>query len=86
MQQLNLNRAPEITPVSTYQHISSVGIDFNTKVKLAKFCHKAAFIPSISTFVKSIKDVHFTTWYNPNSNLIQKFLPKITATSKGHLD
>ena len=86
MQQLKFNRAKSITPVPTFQQRSNVDITFNTKIQLAKFYHKAAFSPSISTFVKAVNAGHFVTWPNLNSNIIQKFTPKTTTTSKGHLD
>ena len=83
---IKFNISPPITPVPTFQHRDNVGIDCNTKVKLARFYYKSPFTTSISTFVKSIKTGHFATWPNLNSNIIQNILPKITATSKGHLN
>ena len=73
------------TPVPTSKHRANVGISCNKTVRLAKFYHKYTFGSSISTFIKSIGDGHFATWPNLTSNLIQKNIPKITTTSKGHL-
>ena len=50
-------------------------------------------IPSkswIQSFRINISQIHqfwqFFTWSNLTANIIQKFLPEIIATSKGHLD
>ena len=82
---IKLNRATPITAVPYSQHIANGVITCNTKLQLAKFYHKSAFSPSISTFIKSI-DSGFSTWHNLTDNLIQIFLTKITSTSKGHMD
>ena len=74
IQQLKFNRAPPITPVSTFQHSSNVGNYCNTKLKLAKFYHKDSFSPSISKFA-SINSVRFSTWPNFTVNITQHFPP-----------
>ena len=86
IQLLELNRAPSITSVPPYHHRFNVNIAHNKKVQQAKFYHKSAFSPSISSLVKEINNGHFATWPNLTANLIQNISTKITATSKGHLD
>ena len=85
IQQLKFNISPSITPVPTSKQRGNIVIICNTKLQLAKLYHKSAFSPYISTFVKVIGDGHFATWPNFTANLIQTFLPKITATIKFHL-
>ena len=54
------------------------------KSELAQFLHGACFSPVVSTFVKAIKNNHFTTWPGLSEKLITKHLPPAIATSFGH--
>ena len=47
--------------------------------------HAACFSPTISTFIKAIKNNHFTTWSGLDEHLITKHLPTSEAMLKGHL-
>ena len=53
---------------------------------LATYLHAACFSPVPSTFVKAIKNNHFSTWPGLTADLINKILPKSIITDKGHLN
>ena len=53
---------------------------------LAQFLHGACFSPVKITFIKAIKNKHFTTWPVLDEKLIQKHLPPSIATEAGHLN
>ena len=57
-----------------------------THLDLARFLHAACFSPVPSTFIKAIKNNHFSTWPGLTSELITKHLPMSIATAKGHLN
>ena len=56
-----------------------------THMELAQYLHAACFSPVKSTFVKGIKNNHFTSWPGLTPNIITKHLPDAVATVQGHL-
>jgi hypothetical protein len=56
-----------------------------TKIDLATYLHAACCSPVPSTFIKAIKNNHFTTWPGLDVELITKHLVPTLATTKGHL-
>ena len=57
-----------------------------TKHELAKYLHKCAFSPSITTFQKAIRKGHFITWPGIENMNFPKFIENILPTAKGHID
>ena len=55
-----------------------------TEPDLAMYYHRAVFCLVPSTFVTAINNGNFSTWPGLTSELIEKHLPKILATAKGH--
>ena len=56
-----------------------------TKADLARYLHAACFSPVMSTWKKSIKNNHFTTWPGLTAQLILNHLPLSQATVQGHI-
>ena len=56
------------------------------QLDLITFLHGACFAPVTSTWVKAIKNGHFTTWPGLTSELVTKYLPTSVYTAKGHLN
>ena len=52
---------------------------------LAQYIHACAYSPTKSTFLEAIKNGYFKTWPGLTYDLINKHLPDMVATSKGHL-
>jgi hypothetical protein len=71
---------------STPQHSINSIIDARTQHELIQLLHATCFSPTESTWIKAIKNNHFTTWPLANDTIIQKFFRNSTATAKGHLD
>ena len=57
-----------------------------TKQELANYLHACCFSPTISTFVRAIRNGNFITWPGLDQKLIERHLLQSTATAKGHLD
>ena len=57
----------------------------NSKAELVQYLHWCAFGPVVSTWTKAIDSGYFSTWPGLTSNLVRKHLPKLLATTKGHL-
>ena len=78
--------SPLTNPANLPPHLACSAINVtSTKSDLAAFLRGTVFSPTLSTFLRAIKQGHFTTWPGLTHNLISKFLPKSMATSKGHL-
>ena len=56
-----------------------------THMELVQYLHAACFSPVKSTFIKAIKNNHFGTWPGLTAELVSKYLPKVIATTQGHL-
>ena len=56
-----------------------------TKKDLVKFLHAAAWSPVTDTWIKAIKNNHFTTWPGLSPELVRKHLPPSVATAEGHM-
>ena len=56
-----------------------------THMELVQYLHAACFSPVRSTFIKAIKNNHFSTWPGLTAELVLKNLPKVIATTQGHL-
>ena len=57
-----------------------------SKVELAQYHHATCLYPTKKTFLKAIKNNHFTTWPGLDVKLIKKHLPKSMYTYQGHLN
>ena len=57
-----------------------------THLDLVKYLHASCFSPVKSTFLRAIKNNHFTTWPGLTPQLVNKCLPAIIATELGHLN
>ena len=69
----NINQANATLPTTNLQeHI--------------KYLHQCAFSPTTRTWIQAVKKGHFKTWPGVTVNAIQRFLPKLEATTLGHLD
>jgi hypothetical protein len=76
---------PSSSP-NTRQHSANSAIqNIRTKQDLAAFLHDCAFSPMPSTFLRSVKRGHFSSWPGLTTSLITKHLAKSLATSKGHI-
>jgi hypothetical protein len=80
---------PPLTPtrsLKNFHNEANGAIHLNkTKQDLATFLHACAFSPVPSTFLRAIKQGHFSLWPGLTASLVNKHLPKSLATSKGHL-
>ena len=56
-----------------------------THRELAQYLHASCLSPPVSTFVKDIKNNHFSTWPGLRPQLMFKDSPKNIATCQGHL-
>ena len=56
------------------------------KLDLVTFFHGACFAPVASTWIKAIKNGHFTSWPGLTPELVTKHLPTSVYTAKGHLN
>jgi hypothetical protein len=73
-------------PLSTCRHSANSAIPhLSAKHNLAAFLHAFAFSLLPSTFLRAIQRGHFDSWSGLTSSLVTKHLPKLLATSKGHL-
>ena len=57
-----------------------------SKTDLARYLHATAFSPSITTFIKAIKNENFITWPGIDTLNFAKLLGTTKATELGHLD
>jgi hypothetical protein len=53
---------------------------------LINYLHSACFSPVKSTWIKAIKNGHFTSWPGLTEHAVEFFLSKSTSTTKGHLN
>ena len=56
-----------------------------SKQELTLFYHAACFSPTKRTFVDKIKRNDFASWPGLTVELVNKYLPRTEATSKGHI-
>ena len=59
--------------------------EMKTKADLVQYLHRCAFSPVVHTWTKAIDAGYFATWPGLTSELVRKNLPKLLATTKGHL-
>jgi hypothetical protein len=57
-----------------------------TNIDLVTYLHAACFSPVKSTFLRAIKNNHFTTWPGLTPEIVNKALPPSLATEQGHLN
>jgi hypothetical protein len=50
------------------------------------YLHAACFSPVASTWIKAIKNGHFTLWPGLTEHAVEKHLSKSTSTTKSHLN
>ena len=56
-----------------------------SKQELILFYHAACFSPTKRAFVEAIKINAFASWPGLKTDQVNKYLPKIEATIKGHI-
>ena len=56
-----------------------------THKELAQYLHAACISPKPSTFIKAIKNDHFTLWLGLTTELVTRHLPKSITTTLGHI-
>ncbi|KAL7475093.1 LOW QUALITY PROTEIN: hypothetical protein ACHAW6_001023, partial [Cyclotella cf. meneghiniana] len=57
----------------------------SSKSKLIQFLNQCAFSLTPSTWIEAIINNQFSSWPSLMANAVQKYLPKSTATAKGHM-
>jgi hypothetical protein len=57
-----------------------------TKTDLTNYFHATCYSPAPSTFIRAVKNNHFTTWPGLDAYSIKKHLTKSIATQLGHLN
>eukprot|EP00957_Ditylum_brightwellii_P137347 10471420-Ditylum_brightwellii.AAC.1 len=58
----------------------------NKHCKLVQFLHASCFSPVPSTTINAIRHNNFYIWPSFTAHNVKKYLPKSTATVKGHMD
>ena len=76
---------PPVTCELQQHHANILICRDKSKSELAQYLHAACNSPSISTFIRAIKNNIFLSWPGLTADLITKHLPKSLATAKGHL-
>ena len=56
-----------------------------SKQELTLFYHAACFSPTKRTFLDAIKRNAFASWPGLTVELVNKYLPRTEATTKGHI-
>ena len=74
------------SPPTAFTHISAMTMESTTMADHIQFLHAAAFSPVLSTFLQAIRNGHYATWPGLTVENVRRYLPKSTATVKGHLD
>jgi hypothetical protein len=60
--------------------------DNSNQKDLINYLHAACFGPVKSTWIKAIKNGHFTSWPGLTEHAVEKHLSKSTSMTKGHLN
>jgi hypothetical protein len=60
--------------------------DKSNQKGLINYLHAACFSPIKSTWIKAIKNGHFTSWPGLTEHAVEKHLSKSPSTTKGHLN
>jgi hypothetical protein len=60
--------------------------DNSNQKYLINYLHAACFSPVKSTWIKAIKNGHFTSWPGLTEHAVEKHLSKSTSTTKGNLN
>jgi hypothetical protein len=74
-----------VEKIKQHTSISVIIRKDETKHDLVKYLHAACFAPVQSTWIRAIKNNHFSTWPGLNVELIKKHLPTSVATVQGHV-
>ena len=85
---LNSSITPLLPPQPTpSKEVLSVILRKNqTHIDLVTYLHAACFSPVKSTFLRAIKNNHFTTWPGLTEDIINKSLEPSLASAQGHLN
>lgn len=74
-------------PLTTRRtHVAFSAYEQATQKELIECLHACCFSPPKSTFLKAIKNQHFTTWPGLTAETVNKHLQEPIATAKGHLN
>jgi hypothetical protein len=83
---IDLDNQPQ-SPTSNERilgYVANSVYEMETKSDLAAYLHRCCYSPTTSGWLKAIKNGSFTTWPGLDETIVQKHLPKSTATIKGH--
>ena len=78
--------AAHLTPNHEAFGLANSIVPAGTTSDTVKFLHMACFCPSKSTLIRAVENENFATWPMFTSKNIKKHLPKLEATTMGHLD
>ncbi|KAL7487259.1 hypothetical protein ACHAW6_015776, partial [Cyclotella cf. meneghiniana] len=72
-------------PSPFVKHTANNTYQTSLKSKLIQFLHQCIFSRTPSMWIKAINNNQFSSWPGLTVNAVLKYLPKSTATAKGHM-
>ena len=77
---------PPLPPLYKTMDLNYIITKDKSKTDLARYLHATAFSPSLTTFIKAIKNENFITWTGIDTLNFATLLGTTKATELGHLD
>ena len=77
---------PPPPPLYKTMNLNYIITKDKSKTDLVRYLHATAFSPSITTFIKAIKNENFITWPGIDTLNFATLLGTTKATELGHLD